>query len=307
MVIAPENLERAASAEKSELEARVRMRQGGIATYFDVFLGKLLDQLDANSSLHNWQVTSHYSSPLQKLMRKLRGPRKYAEASRFSEELKWLATHLENKAEGRFVSYDSRVKRCRGGPESDIRSPERMMSQGKSECLTWKGSMLFKTVFDFAIFPMLLWELRPGTIFEIGSGTGASAKWMADLVQLFGLTAEVHSTDKDRVEEEYPGVHFLSGNCCSPQSLFPLELLRDAPRPYLVVEDAHINVAEVLCYIDPFLTKGDYLLVEDSLLKRDALNALLQRHPHSYLVDTRYTDYFGRNATSAINSIFVRV
>jgi len=306
MVFTPEKLERAAFAEKAELEARVKIQQGGIATYFDVFLGKFLDQLARSSSLHHWQVAPQYISPVRKLVRKLRRDGKEAEQIRFSTELQWLVNYLENKAEGRFVSYDTRVKKCRAGQESDIRSPERMMSQGKSECLTWKGSMLFKTVFDFAILPMLLSELRPATILEIGSGTGASAKWMADLVQLLGLSAEVYSTDKDRIEEQYAGVHFLSGDCCSPKSLFPVELLRDAPRPYLVLEDAHINVAEVLCYIDRFLIKGDYLLVEDSLLKGDALNALLRRRPQSYLVDTRYTDYFGRNATSAINSIFVR-
>ena len=42
------------------------------------------------------------------------------------------------------------------------------MSQGTAACLTWKGAPLFKSVFDFAILPMLLWELKPATVFEIG-------------------------------------------------------------------------------------------------------------------------------------------
>ena len=72
MVFTPEKLERAAFAEKAELEARVKIQQGGIATYFDVFLGKFLDQLARSSSLHHWQVAPQYISPVRKLVRKLR-------------------------------------------------------------------------------------------------------------------------------------------------------------------------------------------------------------------------------------------
>src|SRR6185295_18022807 len=145
------------------------------------------------------------------------------------------------------------------GTQSDIRSPERMMSQGKAACLAWKGSPLFKTVFDFAIMSMLLWELKPGTVFEIGSGTGASARWMADTLAGFGLNSQVYSTDIKRIDEDYPGVQFLTGDSRSPASLFAPDLLRSATRPYLVIEDAHANVQDVLLYIDEFLIKGYYL------------------------------------------------
>jgi cephalosporin hydroxylase len=74
----------------------------------------------------------------------------------------------------------------------------------------------------------------------------------------------------------------------------------------LIVEDAHKNVREVLRHLDGFLIEGDYLFVEDSLDKHEALGAFLSDCPNRYRVDTRYTDFFGRNATSAIDSILVR-
>ena len=49
---------------------------------------------------------------------------------------------------------------------------------------------------------------------------------------------------------------------------------------------------------------GDYLVVEDSDVKRETLRAFTSRHPGEYLIDTRFTDYFGRNATCAADSIF---
>jgi len=59
--------------------------------------------------------------------------------------------------------------------------------------------------------------------------------------------------------------------------------------------------------MDDFLVKGDYLFIEDSLYKGDDLKSFLSKRPQRYLVDAHYTDFFGRNATSAINSILIRV
>jgi hypothetical protein len=52
---------------------------------------------------------------------------------------------------------------------------------------------------------------------------------------------------------------------------------------------------------------GDYLVVEDSDVKRETLREFVGRHAGEYLVDTRFTDYFGRNATCAADAIFVRM
>jgi hypothetical protein len=84
-------------------------------------------------------------------------------------------------------------------------------------------------------------------------------------------------------------------------------LLLSAPRPWLVLEDAHVNVHDVLAHMDGFLARGDYLLVEDSRIKTEDLAKFLAQRAQRYRVDTRYTDFFGRNATCAANSIFVRV
>jgi cephalosporin hydroxylase len=152
---------------------------------------------------------------------------------------------------------------------------------------------------------MLLWELKPTTVFEIGSGTGASATWMADTIKGFGGNANIYSVDINAITEGYEGVHFLVGDCKSPASLFELELFRSAPRPWLVLEDARVNVHDVLAHKDGFLAQGDYLFVEDSRIKTRELSAFLGQREARYAVDTRYTDFFGRNATCAAKSIFL--
>ena len=38
-----------------------------------------------------------------------------------------------------------------------------------------------------SLYPMLLFELKPKTIIEIGAFNGGSAIWLADNLELFGI------------------------------------------------------------------------------------------------------------------------
>jgi len=116
----------------------------------------------------------------------------------------------------------------------------------------------------------------------------------------------VHSVDIRPPAAEHPRVQFYRGDCREPATLFPAEVVAQAPRPWLAIEDAHQNVPGVLAWLHERLAVGDYLVVEDSDVKRDVLAAFDAAHSRQYKVDTRYTDFFGRNATCANDSIFVR-
>ena len=232
-----------------------------------------------------------------------------AQPSGMAWELKRLRQFLDRWQRGRFASFAERDAAranydARFGTEfgADVL----LACQGAPHLMRWRGLPLWKTAFDFAIYPQLVQELRPGTIFEIGSGSGASALWLADLAQTFALDAVVHSVDIRPATAEHPGVRFYRGDCHAPATLFPADALAQAPRPWLVIEDAHQNVPDVLAWLHARLLPGDYLVVEDSDVKRDALAAFDAAHPGQYRVDTRYTDFFGRNATCANDSIFVR-
>jgi len=284
-MLARQELKRAAVEALGELSQRIAERQGGVATYHDNFLAGILRQLQATEEEHQWDVDN---------------------AGGRSAQLRWFAALIRRRLAGRFVGFDERSTATASGRVSEVGELELFMSQGVSACLSWRGRPLFKTVFDFALVPMLLWEVSPNTIFEIGSGTGTSAIWMADVLRTFARTPSIYSVDVRAPNLAHDGVTFLAGDCRSPASLFPAEVLRDAPHPWIVIEDAHVNVAEVLRHIDRYMRAGDYLFVEDSRGKVDDLRGLLSATDNSYSVDTRYTDFFGRNATCAPDSILVR-
>lgn len=297
-LIAGDALKAAALKYLGEMRTRVAEQQAGLYTVFDNWFIRTVSRLTKFDSSRSWEhsVRDHAASaPAQ------------------DQSLPWdllrLRQFLDRWQQGRFVDFAAREQsgahyQRRFGTEF---GPDVLLTaQGAPQLMRWRGTPLMKNVFDFAMYPALIAEIGPRTVFEIGSGLGASAMWFADTLAMNGIDGRVHSVDRVRVTKDHPQVSFYQGDCAEPDRLFDAELLRSAPHPWLVVEDAHHNVAAVLEAFHPFLAPGDYLVVEDSDVKRDAIRGFLAAHPGDYLVDTRYTDNFGRNATCAADSIFVR-
>jgi cephalosporin hydroxylase len=180
---------------------------------------------------------------------------------------------------------------------SHIHMDSFLMSQGVKDCNSWKGIALGKSVYDFALIPMIIWENKPATILEIGSGEGASAVWMADLCKSYNLPTRVYSIDIEPPNITHDRVIFAKGDSRGiNNTMFDVEVL---PHPWLIVEDAHVTVNEVMKYFAKHMHRGDYIIIEDS---RSKMQRTLEV-PSALLVDTYYCDYFGRNATSSVNTI----
>ncbi|MGE3622829.1 MAG: CmcI family methyltransferase [Bdellovibrionales bacterium] len=292
-------LKQAAQAEMLKIRDKIDNRQNGFVGVFDKWFLRVMARFSAFDSARSWEES------VQQEMKA--SP---ADANNLIWDFSRLQLYLDRQAQGRFVDYGRRTESGahytrRYGMEfgADVL----LTAQGAPRLMEWRGVPLMKTVFDYAIYPMLLAELRPATIFEIGSGLGASAMWLADHLALFGIEGRVHSADLHPPACAHDRVAFRRGDCAAPPTLFDLQVMIDAPRPWLVIEDAHHNVLNVLDHFHDFLKPGDYLVVEDSEVKRDDLRVFMEAHAGLYMVDTWFTDYFGRNATCAGDSIFRRV
>lgn len=199
---------------------------------------------------------------------------------------------------------------------------------------TWKGIILPKGVTEIALYPMLLYELQPNTIIEIGAFNGGAAIWLADCLEIFGIKGGIHSVDIDLslLDEKAKAdsrINFIQGDCNDIGRAFPLALLSELPHPWLIIEDAHINLLGILSYFHQNgLQSGDYLIVEDTnkvhwelwkdswddreemeqgTKKMDDLRSWLKDHEEEYLVDTYYQDMYGYNGSKNWNSILKRV
>ena len=82
---------------------------------------------------------------------------------------------------------------------------------------------------------------RPGTVIEFGSNKGASALWLADMLEVFGLRdTKVYSYDINPVTDlKDPRIVF--GYCDTRDLSASLSdsFMRALPRPLLVIDDAN--------------------------------------------------------------------
>jgi cephalosporin hydroxylase len=214
--------------------------------------------------------------------------------------------YLQRGAGERFVNWQRRQQRVAELEGEPIRGTElgyrqMLYSQGAETVFRWRGVPCFKTNYDLAIYAMLIDELRPATIIELGAGSGGSALLYADWCASMGLTTRIVSIDTAKGEVSDPRIEFVQADSVewlAAAAKAKLEL----PRPCLMIEDFHGDLAGFFGYVDSILESGDYLVVEDSTSKQKRLSEVIAGRP--YLIDTKYTDFFGVNCTSAINGIF---
>jgi cephalosporin hydroxylase len=189
----------------------------------------------------------------------------------------------------------------------------------------YKGLRLAKNPFDLVLYARLVEELRPGAIIEVGTSEGGSAVWFRDLCGRLGLTdTGVISIDLAPPALDYPGIRFFHGDATAPGTSFPSDVIRAAPRPWLVVEDsAHTYeaVSAVLTYFDSLFQRGDALVVEDGVVAdlagdeyrafgdgpNAALAAFLRAHGENYRIDESLCDFYGHNVTWAPNGWLRRI
>lgn len=188
---------------------------------------------------------------------------------------------------------------------------------------TYRGVPMLKNPFDQALYPLVLWDLKPRTLFEIGSKSGGSGLWFGDLMNNFGIDGHIYSIDIVKATGvDHSRVTFLEGNGRKLGETVSETMLRSLPRPWLVIEDADHEYATsiaVLRFFDSWLQPGEYIVVEDGItsdLVNDpacnsgphrALKEFLSDPAHRYEIDPAYCDYFGPNVTWCTNGFLKKL
>lgn len=177
----------------------------------------------------------------------------------------------------------------------------------------YRGLPCLKSPIDLAIYLQVLWNERPRTILEIGSGAGGSAAFFSDVAASFELEAEIVSIDREPPSPPGVGdVRFLQGDLLDLEAVFVRNDLFSLPRPWLVIEDsAHTyeGCTAALRFFGRHLLSGELLIMEDGVLDdlgmsetyqggpNRAISEVCEQIPELFEVVTSYTDMFGRNAT----------
>jgi cephalosporin hydroxylase len=179
--------------------------------------------------------------------------------------------------------------------------------------VTYKGVKAIRSPFDYIIYQMILFEVKPDLVIEIGTNIGGGALYIADLLQIIG-NGVIHSID---IKKQYDPIL---------ESHDRIKLFMDGWENYsldntkgfkkiLVIDDGSHQYESTLGAINKFasvVTPGSYLIVEDGIINKLGLKAEHNGGPlkaireflkknKEFSVDKKWCNLFGRNATFNVN------
>ena len=185
--------------------------------------------------------------------------------------------------------------------------------------LFYKDVPIIKCPFDYVIFQMILWEVKPDLIIEIGTNRGGSALYFADLLDLIGH-GEIHTMDvEDMVHEEvkkHKRIKFFKEGF----EQYDLKYAKGF-KNIIIIEDGSHTYEDVKATLHKFksvVNKNSYFIVEDGIIDKLGLKKKYNGGPNkaikefiaenkSYIIDRKWCDLFGINATFNTNGFLKKI
>lgn len=191
---------------------------------------------------------------------------------------------------------------------------------------TYRGVKSIRCPFDYVLYQMIVEEVRPNLIIEIGTAYGGSALYLADLLQNIG-DGVLHSIDiqedwfltnsdeKKELINRHPRIkRFLGG-----YQQYDLKNAASFDK-ILVIEDGSHRYSDVISAMNKFkdlVSEDSYMIVEDGVLSSlglerhyeggplRAIEEFLPQNPQFH-IDRRWCDFYGYNATFNPNGFLKR-
>lgn len=185
--------------------------------------------------------------------------------------------------------------------------------------VTYHGVPAQKCPFDYVLYQMIINEVKPDLIIEVGTNNGGGSLYLADLLELEGKGI-VHTIDiEDRVPEivkAHPRIkRFLNGWQGYDVAA------ADGYETILVIEDGshtYEDTIGALKKLSPLVSLNSYLIVEDGIVSKLGVKKEFNGGPlkaireflsgyKSFVNNTDYSDFFGKNATFNVRGYLKRI
>jgi len=181
---------------------------------------------------------------------------------------------------------------------------------------TYRGVPAWRCPFDYFIYQMIVNEVKPDLIIEIGTNYGGGALYLSDLLKLIGK-GQVHSIDivdkKDHpLFENIEGVKFFYDGWKG----YDIESYIKEGMVVLIIDDGSHTYEDVLGSLNKFwkyVSLNSYFIVEDGIIDELVRKKVIPKSKHSggpvravkeflsqndqFSIDQKWQNFFGTNAT----------
>jgi len=166
---------------------------------------------------------------------------------------------------------------------------------------------------------MIICEVKPDLVIEIGTKIGGGAFYIADLLDVIG-NGVVHTIDivdlVDPVVKKHSRIKFFTEGWEN----YDINITKNFSK-ILVIEDAsHLyeDTLNVLHKFSSVVSIDSYFIIEDGIINKlgfeknfnggplKAIREFLPNHPE-FVVDRRWCDMFGTNATFNVNGYLKKI
>ncbi|MBK7679345.1 MAG: class I SAM-dependent methyltransferase [Chitinophagaceae bacterium] len=186
--------------------------------------------------------------------------------------------------------------------------------------VTYKGVPAIKCPFDYVLYQMIITEIKPDLIIEIGTNKGGSSLYLADLLEL-NNNGELHTIDlPDTKENELLLSHHRVKLFKEGFGGYDTSNLKNFKK-IVVIEDGSHMYEDVLATMEkfaPFVTPGSYMIVEDGIVTELGLEKQFHGGPQKAIrdfiskskvfdIDRKWCDFFGTNATFNVNGYLKKI
>lgn len=183
----------------------------------------------------------------------------------------------------------------------------------------YRGIPAIRCPFDYVMYQMIISEIKPDLVIEIGTNIGGTTLYIADMMNILG-NGIIHSID---IEKKTPDMVVKHPRIKLFTEGFKNYDISEAKafKKILVIEDAshmYEDSLEALHKFSPLVSIGSYYIVEDGIVstfRREegfhggplkAIREFLKSNGN-FAPDRKYCDMFGKNATFNINGYLKRI
>ena len=208
----------------------------------------------------------------------------------------------------------------KGTPKNERVGFDSISIYGGHHKITYKGVKAIRCPFDYVMFQMIINEVKPDLIIEIGTNFGGSALYLADLLKVHNINGEIHSIDINDNAYENIKQNEMIKLFTNGWENYDLELTKKFQK-ILVIEDSSHTYSCTIGAINkfaPVVSLNSYMIVEDGIVDElnmskkfdggplKAVREFLPQHPE-YVVDRSWCDMFGKNATFNVNGYLKKI